>query len=92
VVVANHDAQDWNLRSDIPCSDDDPRLLTGASSRCDGIAISGMAIVHCIGGRLLDCYALDSDAARDQPPFPVSYVPVSRGRLCLYLVARILLI
>ena len=90
--VANHDVQDWNFRSDIPGSDDDPRLHTGASGRRDGIAISGVAFVYRIGGNLLDCYTLDSDAARDQPPFPVFYVSLSWSRLCLHHMARFLLI
>src|SRR5271170_4314238 len=51
-----------------------------------------MAFVYCIGSRLLDYYTLGSDAARDQSPFPVSYVSLSRGGLCLHHLARLLLI
>ena len=90
--VANHDTQDWNFCGDIPNSDDDNRLLPGAGRRRDGIAISSMAFVYRIGGSLLDCYTLDSDAARDQPLFSVRCVSLSWGGLCLYDMARFLLI
>jgi len=51
-----------------------------------------MTFVYRIGGSLLDCYALDSHAARDQPLFSVPYVSLSWSRLCLHDMARFLLI
>src|ERR1700743_1805755 len=51
-----------------------------------------MAFVHCIGGNLLNCHTLDSDAARDHPIFSVPYVSLSWCRLCLHNMARFLLV